>query len=136
MNRKAFTLIELIVVLCILGVVGFVAISVIGGGGCNCMSGTTLWTQSTAVITVNNKYVIAGADGASNTYRVEATTPEGDEVFEIRDTILAGGQYRSADFFAQLKNGHQYEVECRGYRSGQWSQFRNIVKILREVPLE
>lgn len=125
-KRSAFTLIELLVVFAILGIL----LVIFGRLTC---SGFGAFEKSTDVITVNDKYPLSSESGTS--YRIETTTTEGDEVFEISDSFL-DGQFLSADLYAKLKRDHQYAVRCRGYRSGRWSSFRVIVEIIEEIPIE
>lgn len=145
--KRAFTLIELIVVVVILFVLGAILV-----GGCRwaCSStpapagtggggGTTIWSESTARIKVLDTYAAGGEMGT--VYRVIAQTADGtNETFQVADSALLDGQFNSADIFAALRlgkgKGKVFDVRCRGYRSGQWSQFRNIVEILSETKAE
>lgn len=124
--KRAFTLIELLVVVAILCLVGIFAFR-----GCACGTATgegegmfsTAWQEDVIEITVTDKYTAEG------TRYVDAV----NETFQVQDSSLLDGHWNAADVYRNLKKEKSYRVRVRGYRSGTWSKFRNIVEIEREI---
>lgn len=86
-------------------------------------------TAHNEVLTVQEKDRVC--DGGKNgTCRYLIFTAQG--VYENTDTLFAG-KWNSSDIQSQLKPGHTYEVEVRGWRVPFVSSYPNVVKIQREV---
>ena len=121
--RRAFTLVELMVVVAIIALVA----SILLGRGCGCGGEgggiSAAWSESTAIIKVSDKYTTDG------TRYVDAE----DETFQVLDSALFDGHWNAADVYRDLKKGGIYSVQCRGFRDGKWSQFRNIIEIVEVI---
>lgn len=86
-------------------------------------------TSTNEVLTVQEKErVCDGSKSSSCKYLI--WTDKG--VFENTDSMFAG-KWNSSDVQGQLKIGHTYEVEARGWRIPFFSTYPNITSVRREV---
>jgi len=130
-NRKAFTLIEVLVVISIMALLLAIAL----GGVGKVFVGGDYFEERTATIKVLKLYPIARDTGTSyRCYAEVLDNPSGDEhltaktTFEISDSILKG-QVTSADLFGELDEGEVFNITYYGVRSGYLSEFPKIIAI-------
>ena len=130
-NRKAFTLIEVLVVVAIMALLLAVAL----GGVGKIFVGGDYFEERTATIKVLKLYPIAKDTGTSyRCYAEVLDNPSGDEhltaktTFEISDSFLKG-QVLSADLFGELREGEVFSITYYGVRSGVLSEFPKIIAI-------
>lgn len=130
-SKNAFTIIELLVVMAIVGLL--IAITV-GGIGGFIAGGTGYLEERTATIEPIRLYIVPSESGTS--YRCYAkvlrgtddNSLEAETTFEITDTVLKG-QYRSADLYGRLREGEAFEITYYGIRHGYLSQFPKIIGV-------
>ena len=139
MTRKAFTLVELIVVIVLGLIVGGIAISGIRGcTGAGTGQGSLITnpyksTESRIQVIRADMAAANSKDGLIVIYRVGTIVLSGygageTETFEIRDSLL-DANFSSADLYMRLIEGKIYDVTCRGERSGILSVFRGITSV-------
>lgn len=108
---KNFTLIELIVILCIVFVLGSIVGSPI----------VDRCTKDTVTITIEDKAIKRHGD-SDDKYLIY--TDKG--TFEITDS-LAYWRWDSSDLYGEIKVGHTYECTVCGWRIPILSSYKNII---------
>lgn len=82
--------------------------------------------EHTDICTVSSKESVTKVvDGNSQNEKRVYTEECG--VFTVDDSIVKG-QWRSADTYGKLKEGHKYAITYNGWRNGFLSSFPNIIK--------
>lgn len=110
MKKKGFTLIELIVVLCMVFVIGCILVPGI----------IKVCNQQVKTITVTGKE--SHRHGDSNDKYLVYTT---DTTYEITDSLLKW-RWDSSDLYGKIEEGKTYRVETGGYRIPLFSMYENI----------
>lgn len=125
---RAFTIIELLVVIMILAILAAIVLGGIGGCSRQNPSAGNGYGVSRAFITVQEKWV--KRDGSADRYLI--STQELGVMMSEQDPWK--GKMESSDTYARLQPGRTYEVEWTGWRNTWGKQYPNILKVLREVP--
>lgn len=131
MIRKAFTLVELLIVIAIVGVV--LGLIVGAMGGCN---GAAYYSQSDSgtyqcvkTYTVNTE--------SSSSKRVDLRPAGGGPVQTVVcDDNLILGVRNSAELYAQFESGRWYSVSTTGTRNTFWSHFPTVTAVSEIQPPE
>lgn len=76
--------------------------------------------QHTKTVTICSKESVAKESG--HEYRVY--TDQG--TYRVSDTFIGGARFKSADFYARLREGKTYVIDYYGWRVGFTSSFPNI----------
>lgn len=93
---------------------------ILGFGGYSIASVNNVQTQRCTII--NKESVSKGSDG--HEYRVYT---EECGTLVVSDSLLKG-RFDSADDYAKIEAGHEYEVTTIGFRIPFFSQFPNIIE--------
>lgn len=112
-SLKGLTLIEVIVIMAIVLILGFI---LIGGPIID------RCTEDTVTITVEDKAIKRHGD-SDDKYLIY--TDNG--TYEITDSI-AYWRWDSSDLYGEMKVGHTYECKVCGFRIPLFSTYKNIIK--------
>lgn len=88
---------------------------------------TTYGNQQTLRITVKDKYIKRSGSDTDKYLVVDSA----GNTYQITDLMFLG-KYNSTDLYNELDIGDTYEIITTGIRSGFWSLYPNINKIIRE----
>ncbi len=91
-------------------------------------------SATTVRATVTDKERITETDGDGGTTSKYLVFTD-KETFENTDT-WAFGKYNSSDIQGRLRRGRTYDVLVAGWRRPRWSQYRNVISIVGEVPTD
>lgn len=121
MSRKAFTLIELLIVIAIIVILGILIFG--GTGGCSNSN-----IKTTGVFQCVKTYTVNINDATSK--RVDLRPQNGGSVQTmVCDDNAYCGIYASATVYAQFEAGKWYSVESTGERNEAWSRFPYITSV-------
>ena len=133
MKRNAFTLIELLIVVAILGIL--IAIGVGGCGGCSKgPDGKSFYKSENTDVFRCVKTYTANVGENSTSKRVDLEREGGGQIETmICDDGFRSGIHNSATLYAQFQADKWYEVTSIGFRKEGYISYFPMVKAVREV---
>jgi len=82
---------------------------------------TSYSTTRSDIVTICNKEAVATKSG--HEYRVYTS----NGTFVVKDHIVNGSRFNSADVYGKLASGKTYNLTYYGWRNGFFSAFENII---------
>lgn len=81
--------------------------------------------EQTVLVKVCSKEAVATGSGSSSGHEYRVYTSNGTYV--VKDHIVDGTRFNSADVYGRIQAGHTYALTVYGWRIGLFSMFQNII---------